>query len=125
VIDILRHQCRVVTEEDARRVFEAIDRDFKWHGWLLALYGSTVIGKGQDVDLIAVPWRPHASVSGAIADLLLRLKAEQCGEVYRGEMETESYCFKTRDGILIDLQFRPSRHSISSNPVSGPGFVSS
>ena len=94
------------TFADAQAVFFAIDRDFHLYGWLLCIYGSVLGGKGRDVDLIAVPWRPMADVEVAKRSLVDRLQAEQFGGKYRGCMGTRSFLFMLKDDVAIDLQFR-------------------
>jgi hypothetical protein len=97
------------TLNDALAFVRGFTRLASSHGYMLAIYGSTVLSEaGRDVDVIAVPWRPHASPSAFVAALLSDGGFVQIGEVYRGAMETYSVNLVRRHEKhpVIDLQIR-------------------
>ena len=97
---------REATLVEAKEILLDIDRDFRFYGWILCLYGSVLSGRGRDIDLLAVPWRPMADVEAACRSLMNRQKATQVGLEYRGLMGTRSFLFLTEDGLILDVQFR-------------------
>lgn len=95
------------TLDDALRVFKRLAAPVEAVGYALALYGSTLkSGRGNDVDLLAVPVLPvgHQAVLEVIASAgFERVDTEP----YRGAMGTISVRFtEASTNIVVDLQIR-------------------
>lgn len=79
-------------------------------GYLLAVYGSSVeeSGRGRDLDMIAIPWRPTPVPPQSVMDHYKAVMIEE-GEPYYGLMKTEARLYRMASGHLVDIQFyRPA-----------------
>jgi hypothetical protein len=76
----------------------------KREGFLLSLYGSTLRGRGRDLDLIAVPWRTGADPRRLVDSLAAELggRIEDRGP---GIFAAESAAIVIGDRV-IDIQVR-------------------
>ena len=74
-------------------------------GYLLALYGSTLSGRGRDLDLLAVPWRSGVDARALVDDLAARLG----GTIFErgpGLMAEDSAVIQV-GRRFVDIQVRP------------------
>jgi hypothetical protein len=95
------------TLEEAQRLYRRLAPICHRSGYLLALCGLTLAeGQGQDLDLIAVPWRFNTSARECAEAICSGLGAETYGEPYYGSMGTSAYFIRLKDGRLLDIQFR-------------------
>jgi hypothetical protein len=73
------------------------------HGFMLALYGSTLTGSGRDLDVFAIPWRPADPVAFARG-----FAALVGGSIEEEGPGVQCYSAAIRVGRrIVDLQARP------------------
>lgn len=99
------------TVEDALRLFAALAPIFEQHGFMLALYGSTVRQQraGADVDMLAVPGRITSlhEAQLCVSRLCCTMGFTQRGEPYAGLMGTYAVILQeSNTGKILDIQFR-------------------
>lgn len=96
------------TLDDARRIIERISGAAYLSGYMLALYGSTLAnGRGRDIDVFSVPWRPGASPDSLFAHIEACGFLRTNGRPYQGAMRTQALVFvEQSSGLLLDLQVR-------------------
>lgn len=99
---------RPATIDAASRIIAMMTPLANSYGYMLALYGSTLTnGRGRDIDVMAVPWRPVAAPAEALVAALCALGFEQVQPAYRGQMRTYAVMLIERStGLLVDLQVR-------------------
>ncbi len=104
----MERPARTVTRDHAAACARFIEPVVGQRGFLVALYGSTLTyGRGRDIDLLLVPWRP--TTSAVIEDLLVFLDAKLGGPpiaLYRGAMGTTAVTFDSPTWGLVDIQIR-------------------
>lgn len=95
---------------EARAVFQELTSLFHGAGWILAMYGSCLTdGRGGDVDLLAVPWRPPEPPDLFIQRVFGQgYKPAPVRAVYRGLMGTDSFTIDWH-GMVLDVIFREVR----------------
>lgn len=89
--------------------YQAVVEPAHASGWLLSLYGSVVAspdGAGQDLDLIACPWRSDADETGLIVALITAAGPIEIADRYHGILGTVGIGGMLQDGRLLDIQIR-------------------
>ena len=105
----------VWTFQQAMELMDSLAGVFSKHGYLLAVYGSVVArGKGNDLDLIAVPTElPNDVTPPEQMDPIMCqiIQAKPDGGPRKGVLRTWSRAYILEDGRLIDMQYRLSLRS--------------
>lgn len=99
---------RPATIEAASRIIARLTPFAHSHGFMLALYGSTLTaGRGRDIDVMAVPWRDFPSSPECLVHSLCALGFEQVQQAHRGQMRTHAVLLvEQATGLCVDLQVR-------------------
>lgn len=95
------------TITDACRIVAELAPVAEMTGYILALYGSTVrVGRGKDIDLIAVPWR-HAARPDDLVSAIAARGFTHVGKPHHGLMGTHAQVLvENATGLMVDLQVR-------------------
>lgn len=96
------------TIEQAMRVMSMLEGPFWEHGYTLALSGSVAAhGKGNDLDLLAVPVEPCVTAPEIMERIMCDLLGgAPDGNPKRGLLRTWSRPCILEDGRQIDMQYR-------------------
>ena len=96
------------TIEQAMQVMSLLTKPFWENGYSIALYGSVPAqGKGNDLDLLAVPAELAVTPPEKMERLMCELlRATPDGEPRKGVLRTWSRACILEDGRQIDMQYR-------------------
>lgn len=96
------------TLDAARQAWGMLDPIAHRAGYTLAIYGSVLRGRGNDLDLLAVPWRPDTDPVDLRDRLVehLALNPTALEGRYEGLMGTQCFVLQLKNGRVIDLQVR-------------------
>lgn len=97
---------------EALGMYRKLSGVFYQTGYTLVLYGSAVSrhGPANDLDLMAIPWRPNANPPAWVFDqVCAQFKlSPDVGKPYLGVMRTWSKTAKDRQGRVLDFCFHRS-----------------
>ena len=87
-------------------VFNLILSVATFHGYIVCVYGSTLIKENpRDLDLMLVPKRFGTVPDGVFNDLVNLHDFKSLTKKYDGIMGTSSRIFN-KDGLIVDMQIR-------------------
>lgn len=97
---------KVVSLGQAQGILSRLAPSLKAVGYLTALYGSVLErGWGRDMDLLLVPFTPHARPDSAFRTIRNQWRPTEETEVGHGLMGTYTVQF-VKDGLVMDVQVR-------------------
>ena len=77
----------------------------KRYGYMFALYGSSLAGRGRDLDMLAVPFSTRACSPDALLDALRRhVSGSEPWGRHKGLMGMSCGLFQLPDGKILDVQ---------------------
>lgn len=92
--------------EEATRALAEIAEPARQRGWLVAVYGSSIIhGRGRDLDLICVPWRgdaDRADLAGLLGEVFGAVEVDRHESAWDQSLGAAYRC---RDGRIIDVLY--------------------
>jgi hypothetical protein len=95
----------------AQQIITVAERDFRHNGYILGLYGSLAVShRGNDIDLVAFPWRVNADWKTSLKSMESKMRM-RFREPYIGAMNTLSFSGELENGMVVDLVFRETRYS--------------
>lgn len=99
------------TLQDAVKIINKIKDHAQSNGYMVSLYGSVLYnGKGNDIDLLFVPWR-SSNAEICLNEIIAILHGQEISERYHGVMGTLATSIIYED-MVLDIQFR----EVEKNP---------